>query len=268
MIAPGGLRNLLCFICRHAWTPKQVADELVSQAADRTSLLRRTVAGSLIHSAEVHGAVASQVCVAVEKSLHLLASRGRPPKARTWLPTLNMKCLGSPYKGAFRSASRRGSHEPQVQPPRALRGSTGSMPSHTFSSAVLPQIEMSSRRSSLVAAGAAHGSTNRHREVHRDMYGYSAVENIGHGGREVVTGHMVFADADQSNHLDTDDDPITYLSTGAGEGDTLYQSGQQQHQPSASLVMRRQTPLSVEEKFFNVSARSIFQQPRRLDDDW
>ena len=102
------------------------------------------------------------------------------------------------------------------------------------------------------------------------MHGYSAVEMIGEGRREVVTGQMVFADADidQSNHLDTDDDPITYLSTAAGEGDTLHQSEDQHHQQSASLIMRRQTPQNVEEKFFNVSARSIFQQQPHLDDDW
>lgn len=108
----------------------------------------------------------------------------------------------------------------------------------------MPQLEMSARRSMV-------GATQ-----HREMHGYSAVDVIGENGREVVTGQMVFADIDQSNHLETDHDPITYMSASAGEGDGNTQQSQQP-QPT-SLLKRRQTPQNVEEKFFNVSSRSIY----------
>lgn len=111
----------------------------------------------------------------------------------------------------------------------------------------MPQLEMSARRS---VVGAAQ---------HREMHGYSAVDVIGENGREVVTGQMVFADIDQSNHMETDHDPITYMSTAAGEGDGINQLHQQTQQPQpTSLLKRRQTPQNVEEKFFNVSSRSIY----------
>lgn len=279
---------------RQTRTPREVAVELVAQASDRMSILRRTVAGSLARSAEVstspmrnfekevaftfflglradtcpflgtpwqvHGAVTSQVCAAVEKSLHLLVSK--IPARTSWFS--NFKCLGGSH-GVSRTVAVRGSHEPNVQPPRALRRSTGPLLDHNSPTMVtMPQLEMSARRSTI---GAVMGST-RHREMHRSMHGYSAMDMIGKNGREVVTGQMVFAgaDIDQSNHMDTDDDPITYISAAAGEGDHFQQG--MQPQPTGSLLPRRQTPQNIEEKMFNVSSRSLYCQPRRLDDDW
>ena len=128
-------------------TPKDVADELVQQTCDRKSVFRRTSIGSLARSAELHGAVTSHVCVAVEKSLHLLLSKACIRKH--WFSSL--KCLGGGLVGTSQS-SFRDVHKPHVQPPRLMRGTSGPStavldPNTTPNTQIaMPKLEMSSRR--------------------------------------------------------------------------------------------------------------------------
>lgn len=63
---------------------------------------------------QVHGAVTSHVCVAVEKSLNLLMCKAFKRRKDAWFS--GFKCLGGNVKGVPRSKrGARGSHEPQVE---------------------------------------------------------------------------------------------------------------------------------------------------------
>jgi hypothetical protein len=120
----------------------------------------------------------------------LLLSKAHRPKT-SWVP--GFKCLGGNFGSRYqRQTQYRGSHEPQVPPPRLLRGSTGphvadpntSSPTTT----ALPQIVLSSRRR------PAHqpASAVRGADLHRELQTHSAVDWVGESGQTVVTGHVVF----------------------------------------------------------------------------